>query len=113
MRVAWTNIKMNRDRLTALFGCVLLACLFGGATLAQSGRRQPPPQREAPVPTPTPEPPRVKPTPPPQTQVLVVTSTSAAMQLSAYDADLVANTFLQRMHASDSLSAQTANRMGR
>ena len=35
------------------------------------------------------------------------------MQLSAYDADLVANTFLQRLHRSDALSIQTANRMGR
>jgi hypothetical protein len=104
----------NNQRLVfALLGCALVACAFAGATWAQSGRRNAPPRAEAPVPTPTPEPPRVKSTPPPQIKVLFTSSSPATMQLSSVDASIVADTFLQRLHASNALDVKTADRMGR
>jgi len=105
---------MNRERLIALFGCLLLVCWLCGAVLAQSGRRQPPPHTEAPVPTPTPEAtPREKPTPVPQIKVLVATDQPTAVALSSTDANLVADTVMRRLHESEALSTQTADHMSR
>ena len=97
----------------ALLGCALVACAFAGASLAQSGRRNAPPRAEAPVPTPTPEPPRIKPTPPPPIKILFTSSAPATMHLSSVDTSIVADTFLQRLHASNALEVKSADRMGR
>lgn len=111
---AWTNVEMNRDWRTALFSCLLLACLCCAAALAQSGRHQPPPQTVAPVPTPTPEPtPKEKPTPVPQLKVLVITDQPTAIAVPSMDVNTVVETVLRRLHESDALSIQTADRMSR
>ncbi len=103
-----------RRQLDALFACLLLACsLCGVLVRAQSGRRQAPPPAAPPVPTPTPEPPKVKPAPPPQTRVLFTNSAPPSIHLSTVDANIVADTFVQRLHASDALKVETADRMSR
>ncbi len=103
----------NAHRHISLFGYLLLACLLCGVMQAQSGRRQPPPVVAPPVPTPTPEPPKVKPTPPPQTRVLFTYSSPPSVHLSMLDSNIVADTFAQRLRASDALKVETADRMSR
>ncbi|HEX8181524.1 MAG TPA: hypothetical protein VF525_18430 [Pyrinomonadaceae bacterium] len=100
-------------RLAALSGYALLACCLSAVVLAQSGRRQPPSKPEAPVPTPTPEPAKIKPTPPPEIRVLFTNSAPPSVHLSNLDAKIVADTFVQRLHASKSLKVETADRMSR
>ena len=102
-----------RRRAAALCGCVLLACTLAGAAWAQSGRRNAPPHTEAPVPTPTPEPARVEPTPPPQIKIIFASSAPASMHLSTIDANIVADTFLQRLHDTNAFAVEPANRMSR
>jgi hypothetical protein len=105
---------VTRSRtLAALSGCVLLACCLCVVALAQSGRRQPPPAPSAPVPTPTPEPTPIKQAPPPEMRVLVTSDSAASLHLSMLDSRIVADTFLQRLHASKSLKVETADRMSR
>jgi hypothetical protein len=105
---------VTRSRtLAALAVCLLLACCLSVVALAQSGRRQPPPVPSAPVPTPTPEPTPVKLAPPVEVRVLVTNDSSASMSLSMIDSRIVADTLLQRLHASKSLKVETADRMSR
>ncbi len=101
------------QRLWAALVCCLLVACACAVTLAQSGRRNAPPPASAPVPTPTPEPPRVKSTPPPPIPVLFTASSPASMQLSNLDASIVSDTFLQRLHDSNALKVETADRMSR
>ncbi|MFL6207635.1 MAG: hypothetical protein ACJ74W_02225 [Pyrinomonadaceae bacterium] len=102
---------MRSHTLAALSACLLLACCL--SVVAQSGRRQPPPVPSAPVPTPTPEPTPVKLAPPAEVRVLVTNNSSASMNLSMIDSRIVADTLLQRLHASKSLKVETADRMSR
>jgi len=102
---------MKTQRLSTLFGCLLLVGLLCGAAQAQSGRHQPPPQAPAPVPTPTPEPTPVKAPPPEPIHVLVTSATTTSVSVSSFDASLVADTVLQRLSAADSLKVETASNM--
>jgi hypothetical protein len=97
----------------ALLICSLLLCLFCGVMQAQSGRRSPPPRADPPVPTPTPEPAKPKPAPIEPTRVLVTVSSPVSVALSTFDANIVADTFLQRLRSSDGLRVETADRMSR
>ena len=100
-------------QLSVTFGCLLLACLLGGAARAQSGRRPPQPRAEAPVPTPTPEPPKVPPASVPDIKLFVTNSSPPSMYLATIDSDILMNTFVQRLRAAKSLQIQTGDRMNR
>lgn len=105
--------RLAMGRFTPLLSCLLLASLLCLVAAAQSGRRQTPPPAAPPVPTPTPEPPKVKVAPPPPQRVLVTNYAPLAVNLTSFDSNLVADTFVRRLHASEALHVETADRMSR
>ncbi|HEX8070365.1 MAG TPA: hypothetical protein VF546_10465 [Pyrinomonadaceae bacterium] len=101
-------------RTTAHAGLLLLLCLLAGAALAQSGRRATTtPRVDPPVPTPTPEATPTPRAPVEQIQVIVTVSAPTSVMLSTFDANIVGDTFLQRLRGSNGLKVETADRLSR